>query len=142
MRCIISSAHLPFSAQPASPDTWAGLIGSAMEPLLAPLGIDHKLAVALIFGLVAKEIVIGSLAVIFSLEGDALTHAIAQQMDWVQAYSFMLFTLVYTPCLSTIATLRSESKSLGFTLLSLGWSLGLAWALSFAFYQGARALGF
>ncbi|MGD9788464.1 MAG: ferrous iron transport protein B [Sulfuricellaceae bacterium] len=134
--------HLPFSAQPASPETLAGLIGNAMEPLLAPLGIDHKLAVALIFGLVAKEIVIGSLAVIFSLEGDALTHAIAQQMDWVQAYSFMLFTLVYTPCLSTIATLRSESKNLGFTLLSLGWSLGLAWALSFAFYQGARALGF
>lgn len=133
--------HLPFSAQPASPETWAGLIGGAMEPLLAPLGIDHKLAVALIFGLVAKEIVIGSLAVIFSLEGDALTRAIAQQMDWVQAYSFMLFTLVYTPCLSTIATLRSESKSLGFTLLSLGWSLGLAWTLSFAFYQGARALG-
>jgi ferrous iron transport protein B len=60
----------------------------------------------------------------------------------VQAYSFMLFTLIYTPCLSTIATLRSESKNLGFTLFSIAWSLALAWLVSFAFYQGARLLGF
>lgn len=134
--------HIPFSEPAAGPHTWAGLIGSLAEPLLAPLGIDQKLAVALIFGLVAKEIVIGSLAVIFGLEGNALTQAIAQQMDWVQAYSFMLFTLVYTPCLSAIATLRSEAKSLPFALGSVAWSMALAWGLSFAFYQGARALGF
>lgn len=134
--------HIPFSEPAAGPHTWAGVIGSLAEPVLAPLGIDQKLAVALIFGLVAKEIVIGSLAVIFGLEGDALTQAIAQQMDWVQAYSFMLFTLIYTPCLSAIATLRAEAKSLGFALGSVGWSLALAWTLAFAFYQGARALGF
>jgi ferrous iron transport protein B len=60
----------------------------------------------------------------------------------VQAYSFMLFTLVYTPCLSTIATLRNESKSIGFMWFSIIWSLALAWLLSFLFYQGARALGY
>jgi ferrous iron transport protein B len=54
----------------------------------------------------------------------------------------MLFTLVYTPCLSTIATLNSESKDWRFTVGALGWSLGLAWLLSFAFYQTARALGY
>jgi ferrous iron transport protein B len=54
----------------------------------------------------------------------------------------MLFTLIYTPCLSTIATLRSESKSNAFMLLSITWSLGLAWLVSFVFYQGARALGY
>ena len=54
----------------------------------------------------------------------------------------MLFTLIYTPCLATIATLHSESKRSAFTLLSLGWSLGLAWLVSFVFYQGARALGY
>jgi ferrous iron transport protein B len=54
----------------------------------------------------------------------------------------MLFTLIYTPCLSTIATLQSESKNTGFTLLSLIWSLAFAWVVSFVFYQGARALGY
>ena len=71
-----------------------------------------------------------------------MSGALAQQLDWVQAYSFMLFTLIYTPCLSTIATLRNESKSIGFMWLSIAWSLALAWLLSFVFYQGARALGY
>jgi ferrous iron transport protein B len=67
---------------------------------------------------------------------------LAQQLDWVQAYSFMLFTLIYTPCLSTIATLRSESKNTGFMLFAIAWSLVLAWLVSLAFYQSARTLGY
>jgi ferrous iron transport protein B len=134
--------HLPFSAEPASADTFAGMIGGALHPIFAPLGINEQLTIALIFGFIAKEIVIGALAVIYSLSGDALSGAIGQQLDWVQAYSFMLFTLLYTPCLATIATLQSESKQTSFTALSLAWSLGLAWLVSFAFYQGARALGY
>ena len=134
--------NLPPSATPASADTFAGMIGAWLHPLFAPVGINEQLTIALIFGFVAKEIVIGSLAVIYGLSGDALGGALGQQLDWVQAYSFMLFTLIYTPCLSTIATLRSESKNNGFTLLALAWSLALAWAVSFLFYQGARVLGF
>jgi ferrous iron transport protein B len=134
--------NLPQSAAPASADTWAGMIGSAMHPFFAPLGINEQLTIALIFGFIAKEIVIGALAVIYGLSGDALGGAIGHQLDWVQAYSFMLFTLLYTPCLATIATLQSESKQTSFTALSLAWSLGLAWLVSFAFYQGARALGY
>ena len=65
---------------------------------------------------------------------------LAQRLDWIQAYSFMLFTLIYTPCLSTLATLRSESGSDRVMWASLAWSLGAAWLLSFAFYQTARAL--
>lgn len=134
--------HLPPSAAPASTDTWAGIIGAWLHPLFEPIGITPELTIALIFGFVAKEIVIGSLAVIYGLGGDALSHALAQQLDWVQAYSFMLFTLIYTPCLSTIATLHSESKRTSFMLFSIGWSLVLAWAVSFLFYQGARMLGY
>lgn len=134
--------HLPLSATPASADTWAGSIGRFFAPVLDPIGIDTQLAIALIFGFVAKEIVVGSLAVIYGLQGDALSHQIASNIDWVQGMSFMLFTLIYTPCLSTIATLKSESKSTGFMWLSLGWSLLLAWLVSFAFYQTARALGY
>jgi ferrous iron transport protein B len=134
--------HFPTGVAPAGAQTWAGAIGQFMAPVLDPLGINTLLAIALIFGFVAKEIVIGSLAVIYGLEGTALTQHLAGQLDWVQAYSFMLFTLVYTPCLSTIATLRSESGKLGFTVFAVSWSLGLAWVLSFIFYQSARALGF
>ncbi len=134
--------NLPPSAAPASMDTWAGMIGSAMHPFFAPLGINEQLTIALIFGFIAKEIVIGALAVIYGLTGDALSGAIGHQLDWVQAYSFMLFTLLYTPCLATIATLQNESKQTGFTALSLAWSMGLAWVVSFTFYQGARALGY
>ncbi|HEY0907626.1 MAG TPA: ferrous iron transport protein B [Methylophilus sp.] len=134
--------HLPADATPASAETWAGSIGRLFAPVLDPIGIDTQLAIALIFGFVAKEIVVGSLAVIYGLQGDALAHQIATNIDWVQGMSFMLFTLIYTPCLSTIATLKSEGKSNGFMWLSLLWSLGLAWIVSFIFYQGARALGF
>ncbi|MGB9093933.1 MAG: ferrous iron transport protein B, partial [Gallionella sp.] len=134
--------HLPLSATPAGPGTLAGMIGGALQPMFAPLGINPQLTIALIFGFIAKEIVIGALAVIYGLSGTALSGALGQQLDWVQAYSFMLFTLLYTPCLATVATLQSESKQTRFTLLSLGWSLGLAWLVSFAFYQVARALGY
>ena len=134
--------HLPFSAPPASADTLSGMIGRLLHPIFAPIGIDEQLTIALIFGFVAKEIVIGSLSVIYGLTGPSLSGALAHQLDWVQAYSFMLFTLIYTPCLSAIATLKSESKSTGFTLFSLGWSLALAWLVSFVFYQTARALGY
>ena len=134
--------HFPPSAAPASAGTLAGMIGSLLHPIFAPIGINEQLTVALIFGFVAKEIVIGSLAVIYGLSGDALGGAMGQQLDWVQAYSFMLFTLIYTPCLSAIATLRSESKDMRYTLLTILWSLGLAWVASLIFYQGARALGY
>ncbi|MBM3350899.1 MAG: ferrous iron transport protein B [Betaproteobacteria bacterium] len=134
--------NFPTNAAPASVDTYAGQIGLLFAPILDPIGINRELSIALIFGFVAKEIVVGSLAVIYGLQGDALMAHMTTQIDWVQAMSFMLFTLIYTPCLSTIATLRNESKSTGFMWLSIAWSLGLAWVVSFVFYQGARALGF
>ena len=134
--------NFPSDVPPASVGTIAGQIGLLFAPILDPLGINTQLAIALIFGFVAKEIVIGALAVIYGLQGDALMAQMATQIDWVQAMSFMLFTLIYTPCLSTIATLKSESKSSGFMWLSIAWSLSLAWVVSFVFYQGARALGF
>ena len=57
-----------------------------------------------------------------------------------QTWLFMLFVLLYTPCLSAVATLRQESRSWGFTALAVAWPLLLAWLASFLFYQLARAL--
>ncbi|MEI8362782.1 MAG: ferrous iron transport protein B [Betaproteobacteria bacterium] len=134
--------NFPSNVPPASIGTFAGQIGVLFAPILDPLGINSQLAIALIFGFVAKEIVVGALAVIYGLQGDALMAQMATQIDWVQAMSFMLFTLIYTPCLSTIATLKNESKSSAFMWLSIAWSLGLAWVVSFVFYQSARWLGY
>ncbi|MES2013965.1 MAG: ferrous iron transport protein B [Pseudomonadota bacterium] len=139
---VWAMTNFPSNVAPASIGTFAGQIGQLFAPVLDPIGINSQLAIALIFGFVAKEIVIGALAVIYGLQGDALMAQMATQIDWVQAMSFMLFTLIYTPCLSTIATLKNESKSSAFMWLSIAWSLGLAWVISFVFYQGARALGF
>ena len=50
--------------------------------------------------------------------------------------SFLIFTLIYVPCLSTVAAMYRESRSKAYTALAVGWSVGLAWLLSFVFYQG------
>ncbi len=135
--------NLPPGVPPASSQTLSGMLGQFTQPILAPIGINSQLAVALVFGFVAKEIVLGGLAVIYGQSEDSqLMGAIAQQIDWVQAYSFMLFTLLYIPCLSTVAVLKSESKSGKFAWISVAWSVGLAWVSSLIFYQGARLLGF
>lgn len=139
---VWAMTNFPSDVPPASVGTLAGQVGALFAPILDPIGINNQLAIALIFGFVAKEIVIGALAVIYGLQGDALMTEIALQIDWVQAMSFMLFTLIYTPCLSTIATLKTESKSSAFMWLSIIWSLGLAWVVSFVFYQSARWFGY
>ena len=130
--------NFPLGVQAGSIDSWAGQMGQFMAPVLNPLGISTELTIALIFGFVAKEIVIGSLAVIYGQEGQLLVETITQNMNWIQAYSFMLFVLIYTPCVSTIATIRSETKSLWFTTLSVIWPLSVAWCVSFIFYETAR----
>ncbi len=132
--------HFPQGVTPGSTGTWAGQLGGWLQPLLQPIGINAELTIALLFGFIAKEIVIGSLAIIYGQEGGALVHAITQHITWIQAYSFMLFVLIYTPCLSTIATIRHETKSWTFTALSLVWPLVAAWVISFVFYQTALAL--
>ena len=95
---------------------------------------------ALIFGFIVKEIVIGGLVVIYG--GTDLAAQMAWQITPVQSISFMLFCLLYTPCVATIAAIWSESRSLKITLLSLILGLGIAGLTSFVFYQAALVLGF
>ena len=127
--------HFPAGYEPASEQTYAGVIGNFFHPIFDPIGIDQLLVIALIFGFIAKEILIGALAVIFGLEGQALSSHLVELFNHGQAISFMIFTLIYTPCLSTIATLKNESKDRTLTILSIFWSLWLAWLMSFIFYQ-------
>ena len=128
--------HIPAGSYP----TLADALGALMAPVLDPIGIKHELSVALLFGFVAKEILLGSMAVIYNVPESGLGAVVTAQLDWVSAYSFMLFTLIYVPCLSTIAAIRKESKSTGFAVFSTLWSLLLAWCVSAVFYQGTRWL--
>ena len=129
--------HYPFDAAPASAETLAGRIATVFAPVFQPIGIDSLLTVALLFGFVAKEVVLGALAVIYGVGQDNLASVVATRIDGIQAYSFMLFVLIYTPCLSTVAVLRQESRSWSFTALAIAWPLLLAWVVSFVFYRVA-----
>ncbi len=134
--------HYPAGSTPGGAGTYASMLGAWMKPVLDPIGISPDMSVILLFGFVAKEIVIGALVAMTGLDGSALAGYLATQMDSLQAISFMLFVLLYTPCLSTLATQFSEARSWKFAGYSLGWSLFLAWTVSFSFYQGARLLGY
>jgi ferrous iron transport protein B len=122
--------------------SYATRIGEFFAPALNAAGIPKELTIALLFGFIAKEILVGSLASIYHLaDPNAVQLTLAQTISPIQAYSFMLFCLLYTPCLATVATIRSESKSIRFTLLSVAYGLVLAWVVSVTFYQGAGLLG-
>lgn len=123
-------------------DTWGGKLGELLQPIMAPIGINPYLTLALIFGFIAKEVVIGSLSTIYAMSSGLVAHQIATTVSPAAAYSFCLFCLLYTPCLTTVATVKAESRSWGFMIFSLAISLVYAWGISFIFYQSALFLGF
>jgi ferrous iron transport protein B len=85
-------------------------------------------------------VVLGALAVIYGVGEGSLATVMAERITAIQAYSFMLFVLIYTPCLSTVAVLKQESRSWSFTALAVAWPLVLAWVVSFVFYRTATWL--
>jgi len=123
-------------------DTLGGQLGLLLQPIMKPIGITPQLTLALIFGFVAKEVVVGSLAVIYATNAAEVAQHIAATITPIQAYSFCIFCLLYTPCLTTVVTMKAESKSWSYTIFSLMSSLVYAWICSFIFYQGALLLGF
>ncbi len=134
--------NLPPGAVQGSGASIADWIGQLFQPLLAPIGMNPALTVSLFFGFIAKEILLGAMAVIYKTSEAALGGVIGAAITPLQALSFMTFVLLYTPCLGTVAAQLQESKSRSFALLSLGWSLLLAWLLALVVFQGGRLLGF
>mgnify|MGYP001827935022 FL=1 len=132
--------HFPADAEPGSAATLAGSIGLFLAPVFEPLGIQWAETVALFFGFIAKEILIGALAVIYGSAN--LAAEISAQLSPLQGLSFMVFTLIYSPCVATIAAIRTESHSWRITLLSMAMGLILAWLFSLVVYQGGLLLGF
>ena len=104
-------------------NSYLAMIGKAIAPVLAPCGFDWKMSVCLLTGLPAKEAIVSTMAILYG--GDIATAAFTP----VTAYGFMLFTLLYFPCIATIATLRREAgaKWAWFTVVN---SLVLAWGVA------------
>ncbi|MFM1800629.1 MAG: hypothetical protein RLZZ117_2907 [Cyanobacteriota bacterium] len=133
--------NLPPGAVQGSGATIADWIGDVFQPLLGPIGMNPALTVSLFFGFIAKEILLGAMAVIYKTSETNLGSVIATAITPLQSLSFMSFVLLYTPCLGTVAAQIQESKSRNFALLSLGWSLLLAWLMALVVFQGGRLIG-
>lgn len=111
-------------------NSFLSIIGSVIAPIFAPLGFGTwQASVSLLTGLVAKEVVVGSMGVIY---GD-LTTVLPQQFTALTAYTFIVFVSLYTPCISVLATLKKEyGNKMMFT--SFIYQLVLAWVISFVVY--------
>jgi ferrous iron transport protein B len=132
--------NLPLGVREGSGGTYADAIGHFFQPILGPIGMNPELTVSLFFGFIAKEILLGAMAVIYKTTESNLGGAIQNVITPLQSLSFMTFVLLYTPCLGTFAAQLEESKSRNFAIMSLAWSLGLAWILALIVYQGGRLI--
>jgi ferrous iron transport protein B len=128
--------------------SFLGRLGHFIQPIFAPLGFDWRTSVAVLTGFVAKEIVVSTLGVLYAAgadaneESEALRRSLrASGMTPLGAYALMAFVLIYIPCLATVAVIRRETNSWKWTGFSIGYSLVLAWMVSFLIYQGGRVLG-
>jgi ferrous iron transport protein B len=139
-------ASFPEGIEYGSEASYAGSMGKFFEPIFTPLGFDWKIVVALLFGFIAKEIVVGALGVLYGVGESEESLSESLQADPVftplSALGVMVFTLVYVPCVATVAVIKKETGSWKWTLFSVFYSTGLAWLLAFIVFQGGKLLGF
>lgn len=134
--------------------SYIGRLGHFIEPVIKPIGFDGKIGIALIAGLAAKEVVVSTLGTIYSMgETDvedeqsvtSLADKIASDPNWtpLKAISFLMFCLIYIPCIVAIAVFYREAGSrMKWLIILFAWTTILGYLLSFIVYQGGRMLGF
>lgn len=136
-------ASLPAGVSYGSTESILGTIGRAISPLFKPLGFGHwSFSVALIFGLAAKETIIGTLGTLYAVGNGALSSALLMHITPLGALSFLYFVLLYTPCLATIAVIKQESGSWKYAILQALVSILIAWIVSFIIYRGGLFFGY
>ncbi len=134
-------ASLPIGVEYASQDSLIGRLGSLAAPLLEPAGFGFwQAAVALGFGVVAKEVVVGTLGTLYGVEDEGLRKVILQHFTPLSAYAFMVMSLIYIPCIAAVATIKRETNW-KWTGLAVGYSLILGWAVAVLIYQVGRLFG-
>ncbi len=124
-------------------ESFLALIGGTIGTLLIPLGFGTwQAGAALITGFAAKEVVVSTLAIIYSVSEGHMAQIIGAQFTPLTAYGFMLFVLLYVPCLATVGAIRKEVNSAKWTWLAIGYPLIVSYAIAFLFYQIGTLLGF
>jgi ferrous iron transport protein B len=119
-------------------------IGRAVAPVFAPAGFGQwQSAVTLVFGVMAKEVVVGTFGTLLATGEAGIGAALRTQLGWTPliAYAFMVMTLIYVPCMATIAVTRRETGSWRWTLFMIGYTLVLGWLLATLIFQIGRLFG-
>ena len=129
-------------------NSYIGMIGEALQTILSPLGFDWKMSVSLMTGMAAKEVVVSTLSVLYVGEADDEGSPQLDKMMKEDTYddgtpvftplvalSFMLFVLIYFPCVATVSAIVHESGSWKWGLFVIGYTCLLAWAVSFVVFQ-------
>ncbi|MBW1917610.1 MAG: ferrous iron transport protein B [Deltaproteobacteria bacterium] len=129
-------ASMPMGVEYASEQSWIGQFGKLVGPLFSPAGFGFwQAAVALIFGIVAKEVVVGTLGTLLASGEEGLSNVLPQYFTSLTALSFMVMSLLYIPCFATIGVIKSETNSWKWTGLAVGWSLLVGWTSAVLIYQ-------
>ena len=118
-------------------NSYIGQLGRGIEPVIKPLGFDWKLGIGLLSGVGAKELVVSTLGVLYADDPDADSVSLAERIPITPlvAFCYMLFVLIYFPCIAAIAAIKQESGSWKWALFAACYTTGLAWLVSFAVYQ-------
>ena len=117
--------------------SYIGQIGQAIEPVLAPLGFDWRMGIGLLSGAGAKELVVSTLGVLYANEPNADSVALSDRIpiEPLTAFCYMVFVLLYFPCIATLAAIRQESGKWRWALFAAGYTTLLAWLLTFVIHQ-------
>lgn len=105
-------------------NSYIGQIGQAVEPVLKPLGFDWKLSIGLLSGVGAKELVVSTLGVLYTNDADADVVSLAERIPItpLAAFSYMLFVLIYFPCIATLVAIKQESGSWKWAIFTAGYT--------------------
>jgi len=127
--------------------SFVGRTGRALEPAMRPLGFTWEMGVGLVTGFVAKEVVVSTLGVLYQASAEESTESLSEALRSpssgvtpLAAFAFMVFVLLYTPCIATVAAIRREAGA-GWMYFALVLQTGLAWLVSFGIYQIGSLVG-
>ena len=124
-----------------SADSLLALIGQLIAPVFRPLGFaDWRMVTALISGFTAKEAVVSTLAVLLGTNVANLSSALGSVFNPITAVSFLVFTLLYTPCVAAVATIRRELGSAVKTIGVVIMQCSVAWLTAFVIYNVIRVI--
>jgi ferrous iron transport protein B len=156
---IIAELHNQKDAERQS-KSYLGQLGQFIEPVIRPLGFDWKMGVSLLSGIAAKEIVVSTLGVLMQAgenvdeTNQTLIHKLQSEKHSygdkvgqtiftpLTALSFLMFILIYFPCVAVMAAIKKESGSWKWAAFTMGYTTLLAWLVAFGVYQVGSLFGF